>query len=170
MKCATMKTGTIDTEKAIFVAGCFWGVEQFLHQVKGVVSTTVGYTGGHAENPTCKEVCGGDTGHAEAVEVFFNPAETSFETLAKLFFEMHNPALITNNSGKRSQYRSAIFYFSEEQKAAAEKLIQRLRDRKIDIRTERRLAGIFYRAEEYHQNDYTKKGQNVFVRRRTPKF
>jgi peptide methionine sulfoxide reductase msrA/msrB len=165
-----MNSQKVNSAKVIFAAGCFWGVEHFFQQVKGVIATTVGYAGGHTQNPAYQQVSSGVTGHAEAVEVLFNPTEISFEKLVLLFFEMHNPALITNTQGKRSQYRSAIFYLNEEQKAIAEKLMQKLRDKSIAVRTELQPAGVFYAAEDYHQNYYSKKGTNGKVRQCTPKF
>ncbi len=155
-----MNNNVVTTERAIFVAGCFWGVEFEFQKVKGVILTAAGYIGGEKDNPTYYEVCSGKTGHAEAVEVGFDPVETSYETLARHFFEIHNPSLISKESnGKRSQYRSAIFYVSEEQKAVAEKLVQMQKDKDFEVGTEITPAGVFYKAEEYHQNYYFKKGK-----------
>lgn len=157
-------------EKAIFAAGCFWGVEHFFQQVKGVLETSVGYTGGQMQNPTYKDVSNGMTGHVEAVEIFFDPSQTTFKTLAKLFFEIHNPSLISNASGKRSQYRSAIFYHSEEQKKIAEKLVTILQSKHVEVNTQIREATSFYKAEEGHQGYYAKKGNLYEGRRCTPRF
>jgi peptide methionine sulfoxide reductase msrA/msrB len=130
---------------------CFWGVEHYFQTCKGVILTVVGYIGGDKTNPAYNEVCSGKTGHAEAVEVVFDPLETSYETLAKCFFEIHNPASINQElRGKRSQYRSAIFYVSEEQKVVAEKLVKMLKDKNFEVGTEITPAGVFYKAEEYH--------------------
>lgn len=157
-----MNSSSIKTEKAIFAAGCFWGVEVRLQKAKGVLLTTVGFSGGDKENPTYNEVCSGRTGHAESVEVIYNPAETSFETLAKHFFEIHNPGLITNHDGQRSQYRSAIFFVTEEQKVTAEKLIKMLKEKDCKVATEISPAKTFYKAEEYHQDYYVKTGRNDY--------
>lgn len=147
------------TEKAIFAAGCFWGVEHSFQKAKGVISTAAGYIGGTTTNPAYEQVCGGQTGHAEAVEVVFDPLETSYETLAKHFFEIHNPALINRESnGKRSQYRSAIFYLSNGQKLIAENLVELLKTKNIEAATEITPAATFYKGEEYHQGYYNKKG------------
>ena len=106
-----MNNSSVNTERAIFAAGCFWGIQYYFQKAKGVISTTVGYTGGDKVNPIYHDVCSGKTGHAEVVEVIFDPSETSFETLAKHFFEIHNPALIGKEGNRnRSQYRSAVFY------------------------------------------------------------
>jgi len=115
------------TETAIFASGCFWGTEYYLQKAKGVVSTTVGYTGGKVKNPTYKEVCTGRTGHAEAVEVEFDPSVISYEELARLYFETHDFTQI-NGQGPDigEQYRSVVFYTNEEQKEVAEKLVKEL--------------------------------------------
>ena len=159
-----------NTERALFAAGCFWGAGHFFAGLKGVMATVVGYAGGSLDNPTYKEVCTGATGHAETVEVHFNPTEISFETLAKCFFEMHNPGGISNTAGKRSQYRSAIFYLSKAQKATADTLIETLRKKGINVRTELAPAGPFFKAEERHQNYYHQRGKTPAVRTCTPRF
>ena len=150
-------------EKAMFAAGCFWGVQARFDKIKGVVATQVGYTGGRTENPTYEEVCSGDTGHAEAVEVTFDPAIVSYEELLKAFWNMHNPTT-KNRQGFDigSQYRSAVFYHNEEQKNAAEKVKQELEAIKkfpMPIVTEITPASTFYKAEEYHQKYYEKTGR-----------
>jgi peptide methionine sulfoxide reductase msrA/msrB len=166
-----MKNDTVATARAIFAAGCFWGVEYYFKKAKGVISTFVGYTGGKKDNPTYSEVCMGKTGHAEAIEITYNTAETSFESLAKSFFEIHNPALIPSGSnGKRSQYRSAIFYVDDEQKQIADKLICLLQDKNFSVATEVTEAQTFYKAEEYHQDYYNKKGRDDYGCRYTKKF
>jgi peptide-methionine (S)-S-oxide reductase len=148
--------------KATFAAGCFWGVEDAFRQVKGVTSTTVGYTGGHTKNPTYKEVCADRTGHAEAVEVEFNPAEASYRELLAVFFQSHDPTQLNRQGpdyGK--QYRSAIFYHDAEQEAAArdaKAALEKAGVFKRPIVTEITPASEFYRAEEYHQQYFEKQG------------
>ncbi len=151
------------TQKAIFAGGCFWGVEYHFKKVKGVLSVTSGYTGGVIDNPSYKQVCTGKTGHAEAVEVEFDAAQVSYEILAKLFFEIHDPTQ-RNRQGPDigTQYRSAIFYTDEEQKRVAEKLIDELRSKGFQVVTSVEKAGIFWYAEEYHQDYYQKTGHQPY--------
>ena len=148
--------------KATFAAGCFWGVEEAFRHIKGVTSTTVGYTGGTKENPTYKDVCTGTTGHAEAVEVEFDPAQVSYRELVAAFFQNHNPTTL-NRQGPDvgAQYRSAIFYHDAEQEAEARQSIAALEKAHIfnrPIVTEVKPAAPFYRAEEYHQQYLAKRG------------
>ncbi len=149
-------------EKATFGAGCFWGVEDAFRQLKGVKATAVGYAGGHFENPTYQDVCSGRTGHAEVVEVQFDPAEVSYDELLNVFWENHDPTTL-NRQGPDvgEQYRSAIFYHTPEQEAAAraakEALEQSGRHRRAIV-TEITPATTFYRAEEYHQQYFQKRG------------
>ena len=159
-----------ESEKAIFAAGCFWGIEYYLQKAEGVLSTAVGFTGGANANPTYQDVCSGKTGHAEAVEVVFDPAITSFEILAKHFFEIHNPALVKKELDKRSQYRSSVFYCNDEQKMIAEKLVEILKGKNYEVGTEITKAGVFYKAEEYHQSYYDKKGKDDYGYRYKEKF
>jgi len=159
-----------NSEKAIFSAGCFWGIEYYFQKAVGVLSTAVGFTGGDNANPTYQDVCSGKTGHAEAVEVVFDPAITSFEKLAKHFFEIHNPALVKKELDKRSQYRSSVFYCNEEQKMIAEKLVKILKGKNYEVGTEITKAGVFYKAEEYHQSYYNKKGKDDYGHRYKEKF
>jgi peptide methionine sulfoxide reductase msrA/msrB len=149
--------------RAIFAAGCFWGVEHCLKEQPGVVETTVGYTGGTKENPTYEEVCRGNTGHLEAVEVLYDPVRVSYEELAKLFFEIHDPTQ-ANGQGPDlgEQYLSAIFYLDDEQKRVAEKLIEELKAKGMKVVTQVRPAGKFWPAEQYHQDYYAKKGQTPY--------
>lgn len=149
-------------QKATFAAGCFWGVEAEFRQVKGVKQTTVGYSGGTLENPTYQDVCSGRTGHAEAVEVEYDPAQVSYEQLLNVFWENHDPTTL-NRQGPDvgTQYRSAIFYHDEAQRAVAleskEKLAGSGRYRN-PIVTEILPAAEFYRAEDYHQQYLEKRG------------
>lgn len=146
-------------ETAIFAAGCFWGVEHHLKLAKGVISTEVGYIGGKTKNPTYQEVCSGTTGHAEAVKVVFDNSKTDFETLAKLFFEIHDPGTL-NRQGPDvgDQYRSEIFYFNKEQKQISEKLINILKEKGYKVVTRITPVTDFYKAEDYHQDYYNKSG------------
>lgn len=148
--------------EAIFAAGCFWGVQQTFDTIPGVVATTVGYTGGHTEDPTYKEVCQKDTGHAEAVKVEFDSQQVSYTDLLKMFWHMHDPTT-KNRQGPDigSQYRSAIFYYDEEQRRMAEESKRALEQSgafKRPIVTEIVEAGEFYEAEEYHQKYLQKRG------------
>lgn len=147
-------------EKAIFGAGCFWGVEKVFGDLPGVVSTQVGYTGGRTKNPTYQQVCFTKTGHAEAIEVTFDPAKISYDDLLEVFWTHHDPTTL-NRQGNDvgDQYRSAIFYTTPEQKAAAERtrnLLDRSGVFKDPIVTDISPADTFYSAEEYHQK-YLKK-------------
>ena len=149
-------------EKATFGAGCFWGVEATFRQTPGVVETAVGYEGGTLENPTYKDVCTDETGHVEVVEVTFDPAQVSYDTLLNVFWENHNPTTL-NSQGPDygSQYRSAIFVHSPAQQAAAQASKDALGQSgrfKRPIVTEIVPAQTFYRAEEYHQQYLEKRG------------
>lgn len=150
-------------QRAVFAGGCFWGVEYHLQQADGVIAAASGYTGGRTANPTYREVCAGNTGHREAVEVLFDPKATSYETLLKLFFEIHDPTQ-TDGQGPDlgPQYRSAVFYRNDEQKAVAEKWIGILRLKGYKVATELEPAGKFYPAEEYHQDYYFKSGKRPY--------
>ncbi len=150
-------------EKAYFAGGCFWGVEHLLKQSEGVISTRVGYMGGRTKNPTYKQVCYENTGHAEVVEVVFDPKKTSYETLARLFFEIHDPTQI-NRQGPDigDQYRSAVFYTNNEQKETAEKLIALLKGKGYNPVTEVVPADTFWVAEDYHQDYYDNTGKQPY--------
>ena len=151
-------------EKATFAAGCFWGVEAAFREVKGVISTRVGYTGGHAKNPTYEEVCSGKTGHAEAVEVVFDPLAVSYQELLDLFWSIHDPTQL-NRQGPDygTNYRSAIFYHTPAQKILAEESRKRIAESgrygRRPVVTEIMPASPFYPAEEYHQQFYEKQGR-----------
>jgi peptide methionine sulfoxide reductase msrA/msrB len=162
---------TTKNEIAIFAGGCFWGVEYFFQNAKGVVKTQVGYIGGHTKNPTYKEVCTHTTGHAEAMEVTFDPSKTTFEELAKLFFEIHDPTQIDRQGPDiGDQYRSEIFYTSEAQKETAIKLIKILEQKGLDVATKVTKATQFYIAEDYHQQYYEHKGATPYCHRYVKRF
>jgi peptide-methionine (S)-S-oxide reductase len=148
--------------KATFAAGCFWGIEDTFRQVNGVTDTKVGYTGGHTKHPTYKEVCTDTTGHAEAVEVEFDPAKVSYNELLAVFFQSHDPTQLNRQGpdfGK--QYRSAIFFHDETQEAAAREgkaALEKAGIFKEPIVTQIAAATEFYPAEEYHQKYFEKQG------------
>ena len=151
-------------EKATFGGGCFWGVEETFRQLPGVVSTQVGYMGGQTKNPTYKQVCTDGTGHAEVVEVTFDPSKISYPDLLGVFWANHDPTT-SNRQGPDvgAQYRSAVFYHTPEQAAAARTFKEKLERSQIykrPIVTEITPAGEFWRAEEYHQQYLAKRGQS----------
>lgn len=153
----------MDTEKAMFAAGCFWGVQYYFDEVPGVISTVVGYTGGHVPNPTYEQVCTHTTGHAEAVLIEFDPDLVSYETLVKHFFRMHDPTQL-NRQGPDigDSYRSEIFYFNAAQRDTAEavrKAAQEKWDKPIVTLIEP--AGPFYEAEDYHQKFTARTGRGM---------
>jgi peptide methionine sulfoxide reductase msrA/msrB len=162
---------TFTFETAIFAGGCFWGVEYYMQKAKGVVTTTVGFIGGHKSKPTYKEVCKKDTGHAEAVQVVFDTAQTDFETLARLFFEIHDPTQ-TNGQGTDigTQYRSEIFYTTIKQKAVAEQLINELVHNGYNVVTHITPAPMFWSAEDNHQHYYDKKHAQPYCHVRVKRF
>jgi len=169
-KTEAAKTET-KTQKAYFAGGCFWGTEYFLEKAEGTISVKSGYMGGNKPNPTYQEVCNGKTGHAETVEITFDPSKTSFEKLAKLFFEIHDPTQV-NRQGPDvgSQYRSAIFYTDPEQKKTAEKLISILKEKGLKVATELAKADRFWEAEDYHQDYYGNKGGQPYCHAYTKRF
>jgi peptide-methionine (S)-S-oxide reductase len=152
--------GPEGAERATFAAGCFWGVEATFRAIPGVLQTAVGYTGGHVPSPTYRQVCGHRTGHAEAVEVWFDPAQVSYAQLLETFWRSHNPTT-RHRQGLDfgSQYRSAIFYHGAAQEALAiESRDLEQTSRRRQIVTEITPASAFYRAEEYHQRYLEKHG------------
>lgn len=149
-------------KKATFAAGCFWGVEAKFRKLDGVIDAVVGYTGGNVENPTYRMVCTTDTGHAEAVQITYDPDKISYEELVRVFFDLHNPTT-PNRQGPDigSQYRSVIFYHDEEQRQTAEKVkndLDQSNKYNSPIVTGILPADDFYEAEEYHQRYYEKQG------------
>jgi peptide-methionine (S)-S-oxide reductase len=150
----------MSTEKATFAAGCFWGVEAAFRQIPGVLDAVSGYIGGQTEHPTYRQVCGHTTGHAEAVEVSFDPARVSYEQLLGAFWQIHDPTQV-NRQGPDvgDQYRSAIFTYSPEQQAAATASRDREQaNHKRPIATQIQPAPAFWPAEEYHQRYFEKNG------------
>lgn len=149
-------------EKATFGAGCFWGVEVAFRKVPGVTATAAGYLGGTLQNPTYKDVCSGRTGHAEVVEVTYDPSQVTYEDLLNVFWTSHDPTTLNRQGPDRgTQYRSAIFYHHEAQKAAAVASKDRWNASgrfSAPIVTEVTPASTFYRAEEYHQRYLEKQG------------
>ncbi len=144
-------------EKTNFAAGCFWGVEYHMQKEIGVVSTSVGYMGGKLKNPTYKDVCTSKTGHAEVVEVVWDKSKTNFETLCKLFFEIHDPTDSLGQGPDRGpQYRSEIFYDNKDQKNTALQIMDILKKKGINPVTQVTQGGVFWKAEEYHQDYYLK--------------
>ena len=157
----------METQKAIFAAGCFWGVEANFRKVKGVISTRVGYIGGSFTNPTYKDVCSHKTGHAEAIEITFDPSIVSFDELLDVFWSIHDPTTL-NRQGPDvgTQYRSAIFYLNSDQKEKAERSKAKLeasKRLKKPIVTQIVPASDFWKAEEYHQQYIEKKNRQFLT-------
>lgn len=158
-------------ERALFAGGCFWGVEYYMKNLPGVIATAVGYIGGTVADPTYEEVCSGKTGHVEAIEVIFDLRKTDYKTVAKEFFEIHDPTQ-TNRQGPDMgpQYQSKIFYLSEEQKRVAQELMDLLKKRGLQVTTQLQPASPFYPAKEYHQDYYGKNGHEPYCHRREKRF
>ncbi len=144
-------------QKALFGGGCFWCTEAVFLQLKGVTHSTSGYAGGHTTNPTYDDICRGDTNHAEVILVEFDETQILYEQLLNVFFAIHDPTTL-NRQGNDvgTQYRSVIYYFDDEQKLEAEKMIQSLKDEDLNIVTDLSPVPTFYPAEEYHQNYFAK--------------
>ena len=159
------------TKQAVFAGGCFWGVEHLMQNAPGVLDVQSGYSGGTLEKPSYEQVKTGTTGHLEAVCVTYDPVQTDYETLAKLFFEIHDP---TQADGQGpdigSQYRSAVFYADAEQKKIAEKLIALLEQKGYKIATRILPLKTFWPAEAYHQNYYVRKGTQPYCHIRVKRF
>ncbi len=160
-----------DTEEAIFAAGCFWGVEYYFKKLPGVLLAQVGYSGGTKNNPTYEEVCTGKTGHYEVIRVIYDIKKINFEAVAKYFFEIHNP-LQRDGQGPDigQQYLSVLFYYDAAQKKIAEKLIGILEKQGLQIATRILPVGIFWHAEEYHQDYYTKHSKAPYCHRYEKRF
>jgi peptide methionine sulfoxide reductase msrA/msrB len=164
-------SGEVKTEKAYFAGGCFWGTEYLLKDMAGVISTRVGYMGGHTNNPTYKQVCEGNTGHAETVEIVFDPTKTDYEKLAKFFFEIHDPTQLDRQGPDvGDQYRSAVFYTNDSQKQIALKLIDILKSKGYKVVTEVTKANTFWEAENYHQDYYKNTGKTPYCHVYRKKF
>tara|TARA_B100001094_G_C18087031_1_gene748300 strand:- start:541 stop:999 length:459 start_codon:yes stop_codon:yes gene_type:complete len=151
-------------EKTTFGAGCFWGIEYSFNKVPGVLEAPVGYSGGSLENPTYQQVCSGQTGHAEVVQVKFDPNKVSFQELLEVFWNIHDPTTL-NRQGPDvgTQYRSAILFHSQEQETLARKSVQNLTEQKRfsnPIVTEISPIDVFYLGEEYHQRYFEKQGRH----------
>lgn len=154
------------TETAIFAGGCFWCTEAFFTDLKGVEKVVSGYIGGKTENPTYKEVCSGYSGHAEAIQITFNPDEVAYEDLLEIFFATHDPTTLNRQGADvGTQYRSEIFYTSDVQKTSAENFIKLLTDQNIfekKIVTKISAASKFYPAEDYHQDYYAQNANQPY--------
>lgn len=162
---------TEDLDTAVFAGGCFWGVEHLMQKQSGVLSVTSGYSGGSIANPTYKQVCSGNTGHIECVEVVFNTKKVNYETLAKLFFEIHDPTQVGGQGPDMgSQYVSAVFYNSPQQRIEAQKLIDTLKIKGYKVATKLTPLQKFYPAEDYHQDYYNKKGSQPYCHAYTKRF
>lgn len=158
-------------ETAIFAGGCFWGVEYLMEKEPGVLSVESGYIGGKTNNPTYEQVCSKKTGHAEAVKIVFDPSKVSYETLAKLFFEIHDPTeLDRQGPDMGDQYRSEVFYTTPEQKVVADNLISLLKLKGYKVVTKVTSATTFWKAEGYHQDYYDRKGSTPYCHRYTKRF
>jgi peptide methionine sulfoxide reductase msrA/msrB len=164
-----LPAGTYGT--ALFAGGCFWGVEYFLQKEPGVMAVVSGFTGGHVRNPSYREVCTGKTGHAETVKVTYDTKKTSYDKLVKLFLEIHDPTQV-NGQGPDigDQYRTEIFYKNEEQRLAAMKYLDLLRDKGLKVATQLTKATEFYPAEEYHQDYYFRNGKMPYCHAYTKRF
>jgi len=152
------------TDTAIFAGGCFWGVEYYMRKADGVITTEVGYIGGHTnKKPTYEEVCTHTTGYAEAVRVIFDPSKTTYEKVARLFFEIHDPTQMDRQGPDiGDQYRSEVFYLNDDQKQVTEHLISLLKQKGFKVATRLAKASTFWRAEEYHQDYYDHKGTTPY--------
>lgn len=155
-------------EQATFAGGCFWCTEAIFQRLKGVTKVTSGYTGGTTKNPSYDDVCGGSTGHAEAIQIEFDPTVTPYETLLEIFFQTHDPTTLNQQGADiGTQYRSAIFYHSDKQKEAAQKVTDKLTksgEFKSPIVTELSAFTVFYPAERYHRDYYNRNPDQAYCR------
>ncbi|MEL7538847.1 MAG: peptide-methionine (S)-S-oxide reductase MsrA [Pseudomonadota bacterium] len=157
---------TTTFERAVLAGGCFWGMQDLIRKMPGIINTRVGYTGGHTDRPTYDDVRTGTTGHAESIEIEFDPTKTTFRNILEFFFQIHDPTTEDQQGNDvGSQYRSAIFYTSDEQKAIAEDTIEDVEASELwpgEVVTEVAAAGEFFDAEEYHQ-DYLERYPNGYT-------
>lgn len=161
----------LDTEEAIVAGGCFWGVDHFLRLVPGVLKVEVGYSGGSVLNPSYEQVCRGDTGHYEVARVVYDVAKTDYHTVLKRFFEIHDPTQRTGQGPDiGSQYKSAVFYYNEEQQKEAQGLIKLLQERGYNVATRLLEVQAFWPAEGYHQDYYAKHSKAPYCHRPEPRF
>ena len=168
----------IKTDTATFATGCFWCTEAIFQQLEGVISATSGYSGGHVQNPTYKEVCEGTTGHAEVIQIVYDPAKISFDELLRAFWESHDPTTLNRQGNDVGpQYRSVVFYHNAEQKEKTERYKEQLNQSNAfgkPIVTEISPFTIFYKAENYHQDYYNNNGSqpycNFVIRPKLEKF
>lgn len=159
------------SELATFASGCFWGVQYHFDKVKGVQETSVGYIGGHVKQPSYREVCQKTTGHAEAIQVTYDPTVVDYTTLAKLFFETHDPTQVDGQGPDLGpQYRSEVFYHNDEQKSIIERLMAQLKSKGLKCATRLSPASTFWDAEEDHQHYYTKTGGEPYCHRYQKRF
>ena len=160
-----------ETAFAYFAGGCFWGVEYYFNKEKGVLDALSGFMGGHTKNPTYQDICYKDTGHLEVVKVNYNPSVVSYENLAKLFFEIHDPTQV-NGQGPDigSQYLSAVFVSNNKEKEIVEKLINQLESKGMHVVTKILMKQEFYIAEDYHQYYYQKTGKTPYCHTYIKKF
>jgi peptide-methionine (S)-S-oxide reductase len=168
MKLIRSKSMSNKTQTATLAGGCFWCLEAIFDSIKGVISVESGYAGGHAPNPTYKQVCTGTTGHAEVVQVAFDPEIVTYKDLLNIFFTIHDPTTLNRQGGDvGTQYRSAIFYHDEEQQAAAEEVIKEITEAGIwddPIVTEVTPLDEFFIAEDYHQEYFTNNPNQPYCR------
>lgn len=161
----------MDTEEAIFAAGCFWGVEYYFKQLPGVLKTQVGYSGGNKVHPSYQDVCNGNTGHYEVIRVIYDPAIVNFKKVAQYFFEIHEPSQADGQGPDiGQQYQSVIFYYNDEQKKISEDLIKQLESMNYKVVTKVLPVTTFWPAETYHQEYYTKNGKQPYCHRYTKIF
>jgi peptide methionine sulfoxide reductase msrA/msrB len=157
--------------EAFFAGGCFWGVEHLLAQVPGVKDVVSGYMNGQVDDPTYEAVCTGRTGHAEAVRVSYDPEKVDYKTLAKLFFEIHDPTQLNRQGPDMgTQYRSGVYVKTKEEMVIVNELIETLKAKGLKVVTEVEKAGPFYAAEDYHQDYYVRTGKAPYCHARTPRF